>query len=345
MSQPATIIDAPLGQTVKHGSLQITFNSAGVLIAEDIQFEKGSKGIEFQDAGGPTYKAAYSTNKLTGTMTVQFNSAASGVLNGDSFSLSGIPMLVTSIGQVFTQNGAAKIQVQFVEKMSAAVFAQPNIYDGEFYANQVANNAQVTPVGNFIWSHPIPYLTGALVVKQKFVQHINGWAEQQLNTNYPGNGSLYLVEESPLEDTGVAGLVTWWRTYATKPSSFTIPVHVAKNYQGASYVVHDSPGGPATFEDAGIVSWSGIIKGSMRHDYYLDSSSVPALPTMPILMPVRYFGSQQLTDLGSGFPTQVYTGGNGHTIVGYGNNFSSSYISATIEPYMGRMMCVKTITG
>lgn len=331
MSQPATIIDAPLGQTVKHGSFVIPFNSAGNLICEDFQFEKGSKGIEFQDAAGPTYKAAYSTTKLTGSMVVQFNSAASGVLNGDSFSFAGIPYLVTSIGETFNHGGAAKIQVQFVEKLSQAVFAQPNIYDGEFYANHVANNAQVTPVGNFIWSHPIPLVTGALVVKQKFVQHINGWAEQQIGTNYPGNNSLFLVDESPLEDTGVAGLVTWWRTWATIPPSYIERASVTKTYKYVLKAYNPSP--PNALTDANIVSQPKTVKGDITYNFSRDPNAL-SIGRPPDVSIVTIGGTRSIwrTD---GFPD------NGNTNID--SNDFYCLVSGEMSLWMGDIYCRKEI--
>lgn len=336
MPQPATINDPPVGEIVKHGSQIVGFSLAGNLIAEDIQWSKGFASVDFPDHSGASQpgvikSAAYSATKAIGSMTVQVKTASTIIFPGEFVTFfhqgfGNIKFLVTNVGVAYTQNGATKIPIQMAEWFVDSTLPQINTYDGDFSAKAC---------GPIRYSRPIPQ-SDALLYRQKFRQLRSTWTRLNMNTPGPLGGS-FLVEETELEDAGVADVVTWDRVYSTIPSSWSMPVNVTKNYQAAQYIFI-LPTGPVTSQN--MVGWSQSIKATMTHNYYINAASVPNIQGLPILLLIPYPGGPVLTDVGTGFPTQFYPFGNG-----FSNNFGVSFISATIEPWLGAMMVVKTIQG
>lgn len=77
--------------------------------------------------------------------------------------------------------------------------------------------------GPTLFSAPFPGISSAYLLRQRFMQDIEFWGALPLNTPHPAFTQYYLVEESPLDDSGVAGIVSWNRTYARVPDSYNEP--------------------------------------------------------------------------------------------------------------------------
>jgi hypothetical protein len=124
MSQPATIIDAPSGDTQRHGSQNVTFANAGTLKAEDISYRKGFRSIDSTDEVGKPHKAAYVPGWGEGSMTVQPKTSSTRVLAGDTGTFlhtdgsTSIAFIVIEDGVEYRQNDATKIQLKIREKIN-----------------------------------------------------------------------------------------------------------------------------------------------------------------------------------------------------------------------------------
>jgi hypothetical protein len=96
------------------------------------------------------------------------------------------------------------------------------------------------PITQLVFSEPFPGVNIAYVLTQEFMQNRSEWMPLPLNTPHPAYTEFLLVEESPLQDTGIAGVVKWTRTYAKVPASY------------------DEPGGNYTYNFIGFVGSFGI---------------------------------------------------------------------------------------
>ncbi len=337
MAQPSTIFDVPGGQAVRIASQEILMGDGQVLVAEDIQWNKGFKTLDLSDADGIGRISAYSSTKGIGSMTVQLKTVTSTLKAGDNgqfviANATTVPFRITSTSEVYTQTGAAKIRIEIAEWVSFSPIAQ--VFQGE------GNLTVPFPCGNLRYSRPIPDDNGHVVIKQKFAQYRVNWFPQNLGTAPYFGGAYYLVEETELEDSGVAGVVTWDRVWATLPSSRQEPVSVAKDYQIAQYTWNGSG-----ILDQGILGYTQTIRGTMNLDYFLYGFQMGNLPTKPTLMMARLFGSNVLSDAGTGFPTQQYYFNGSPVFTGYSSNYGNSFISGVIERYMGTIMVRKLIYG
>src|SRR6185369_7251965 len=80
-----------------------------------------------------------------------------------------------------------------------------------------------TPINQLSFSEPFPGINIEYVLTQNFMQFRADWSPIELNTQHPVFTEFLLVLESPLEDTGVGGVVKWTRTYAKVPASYSEP--------------------------------------------------------------------------------------------------------------------------
>lgn len=124
MAQPATILDPPASETVKHGSQVITFSTAGALVTEEITYSKGSRAIDQMDETGKPSKSAYVATKGTGTMVVQCKATTTRITFGetgtflDTNGSTTISFIVTEVGPRYTQGDATKINISIAEKLN-----------------------------------------------------------------------------------------------------------------------------------------------------------------------------------------------------------------------------------
>lgn len=124
MAQPATIIDAPSGDTQRHGSQQVTFSSAGTLVAEDISYRKGLRALRTTDQVGKPSKAAYVPEWGDGSMTIQLKNSTTRVQVGETGSFldtdgsTAIPFIVTEVGVEYRQNDITKVPIKIAEKIN-----------------------------------------------------------------------------------------------------------------------------------------------------------------------------------------------------------------------------------
>lgn len=124
MAQPATLIDAPSGETQRHGSQIVTFSVAGALVCEDIDYRKGTRALRSTDQVGKPSKAAYVPDWGEGTMTVQLKSATTRLTAGETGSFldtdgsTVVPFIVTQVGVRYTQNDTTKISINIAEKIN-----------------------------------------------------------------------------------------------------------------------------------------------------------------------------------------------------------------------------------
>lgn len=124
MAQPATVIDAPSGDTQRHGSQTVTFSVAGTLKAEDISYRKPMRAIRSNDESGKPHKAAYVPDWGEGSMTVQLKTATTRLTVGETGSFfdtdgsTAIPFIVTEVGIEYRQNDATKVPIKIAEKVN-----------------------------------------------------------------------------------------------------------------------------------------------------------------------------------------------------------------------------------
>ena len=119
------------------------------------------------------------------------------------------------------------------------------------------------------------------------------------------------------------------------PNGYNTDCIITKTYQYGNYVFQGTID-PRPIIDSTIGSWSAPVSGRCQHSFYLTPDQVPAVPVAPFLAMVKFFNSQVITDMGSNFPTFVLFG---NTV--YNNNTAESFISASIEPYMGKITILK----
>lgn len=125
MPQPPTIIDAPSSTTVRHGTPTATFSTAGVLVAENLRWTKGTRAIRQMDKDGMPLKAAYVPEWGEGSITVQLKNSSTRVVSGETITFldtdgsTSVTGIVTSIGPTWTNGDATKIEVNFAEKINA----------------------------------------------------------------------------------------------------------------------------------------------------------------------------------------------------------------------------------
>lgn len=124
MAQPATLIDAPSGETQRHGSQEVVLSLAGVLKAEEISFRKAMRGLQSTDQVGKPYKAAYVPGWGEGSMTLQIKSASTIVTLGETGAFlrtdgtTTMPFIITEVGDEYRQNDITKIPVKITEKIN-----------------------------------------------------------------------------------------------------------------------------------------------------------------------------------------------------------------------------------
>lgn len=126
MAQPATIIDAPSSTTVRHGSQTIVFSggASGTLVAEDIDYKKGTRALDQNDEMGKALKAAYVPTKGTGTIMVQLKSATTQIAVGETGAFlntdgsTSISFYVIDIGTKYAQNEVVKVTLTIAEKLN-----------------------------------------------------------------------------------------------------------------------------------------------------------------------------------------------------------------------------------
>lgn len=240
MPQPPTISDVPSGQIVKHGTPIVTFNLAGQLIAEDVQWSKGFASVDFADytndssGGNPGVikRSAYSATKGLGSMTVQVKDANTVIFPGEFvvFAHTGfanLKFIVTNVGLAYTQNGATKIPIQMAEYLAESPLPQIIALDGPFAQG---TPQEFLPCGPILFSRPL-MIDGnnVLMYRQKFAVFRPFW--QALPANHQSLPGFYLIDETELEDTAVAGVVTWDRLYSQKPPNYSERGSIMKTYK------------------------------------------------------------------------------------------------------------------
>lgn len=345
MPQPPTIIDAPGGEIVKHGSQIVNFSLSGALIAEEIEWTKGFKSVEFGDYSndsasgqpGVIKLAAYSQTKGIGSMVIQVKDANTVITAGEfvTFVLTGYPALkclVTEVGRRHSQNGISKIPIQMAEWMSESPLPSLIALDGDFSTPRVC--------GPILFSRPFLNAgNSVLQYSQKFCIFRPFWTA--LAPNSVGLSNFYLIDETKLEDTGVADIVTWDRVYSTKPPDFVERGSAIKTikYLQTSY----TPGPPPVLQAVSVrtqtktvacdIYWSFFL-GSPNYNFPdLSDASVETIPwpTAPN---------------GSGLYTFVLTtGGFTWSVTAGGNNAGYRFLSGEIGRWSGNIYFVKVIYG
>ena len=127
MAQPSTFTDVPAGEAVQHGSQECVFTPPGggtaqTLKCEEINYSKGTRALDSNDAVGKFHKAAYVSEKGGGTMVVQLKTATTRLTAGyttafyDTDGTTLIPVLVTKINARWHQNEITKLNVDIAEK-------------------------------------------------------------------------------------------------------------------------------------------------------------------------------------------------------------------------------------
>jgi hypothetical protein len=213
--------------------------------------------------------------------------------------------------------------------MAWTVFAGGGGSDGDF---TVAN-----PVDNLRISQMVPEAPTSLAGRQTFQQYFANRSVLALNTAGPVLQGLssWLVEETHPQDMG-GGIAQWERVWAVLPNQWQVYTTVTKHLQQAVYLFNGT-----TLVDGTVVSFTAPMRGVVINTYYMDGSQVPSLPGLPFIQRYQYFGfAGGITDMGTGFPTTVI---NGQVL--FWNNFAPSFISGTIENYLGLMKVRKMVSS
>lgn len=117
-------LDAPTGGHVVFGTNYINFGGGKVMIAEDIEYRKPMRSVDFVDENGKIQAAAYASAKGSGSMTLQLNTLSDTVVPGEAFSFAYafaggtgnmIACIVIGVSPRFQIMDLAKIVVEFVE--------------------------------------------------------------------------------------------------------------------------------------------------------------------------------------------------------------------------------------
>jgi len=335
MPQPPTVIDAPAGQSVIHGTQVITFPNAGASVVEEIVFNKALRGIDWPDETtefGAITSSAYSTVKGVGTMTVQFRTAASFIAIGDIFDLIippsiSVPCRVTDIGNVSRQGEVSKMQVSFAERLHLSPLNKLHFFDN------IGDTA--IPCGAIRFSRPIATAgTDSLVITQRFCQKRTYWNPLPLNTVGPyGGGPFYLVEETQLQDVGIAGMVEWDRVWARKPASRQEPGSYSKTYKKLFKQWTDG-----NLTAVAIAARTKTIQVNVIYDYYLQGQTIGLFQGVPDVA-VQSVGIFTWVEASDGFPFNPASGSQPDT-----NNYVH-FLAGSIEPWMGAIYVRKTIYG
>ncbi len=337
MAQPATILDVPGGDTVRFGTQLVNFATAGNLIAEDIQFTKGTRSVALPDIVGRDSSAAYSSVKGEGTMTLQLKSVTSTVQYGDLGNLvlsnaSTMPFIVIGTSEVYVQNGAAKIQITFTEWLSFSSVPQLTIYDGSFSPRACSPLVYV--------AHNLPVAAKAIVVRQQWCCLGTQFASGGLNDPGPTieGTSTWLVNESEPEDQGSGGMVKWWKTWASLPANWTEIVYEPKTYQIARYTYDITP---FKIREAAVTSYSLLTRADCVHSYYFDTSNAPGVAKVPQVQAIQFNGIASVSDFSTGFPT-IFQDGQTFFDKNVGHY---TVMSCSVEAYLGKMIHVRVVSG
>lgn len=201
-------------------------------------------------------------------------------------------------------------------------------YDGNFTKPSAA--------GDIRFSVPDPEIPNGLVARQEFWQLRSQFSPVAIGSTISLAGQTwYLVQETEPRDLG-GGICAWDRVFATKPGNYQKNVLVNKQYQWAQYIWDSTPTPPVPIYQ-GIISTTKPVTGVAVIEFYTDIYGLPALPGAPFIQLIKYFNSQVLTDLGSGFPTNRFNVNGKQTNPLYDSNIGYSFVSASIEPYMGKI--------
>lgn len=339
MPQPPTIIDAPASTTVFLGSQLINFPTAGILIAEDLTFTKPLATADFTNQYGQDDKAAYVTKKGTGSMTVQFKTAGMVMGAGELFTFlyqgfATITCVITSVGNVFTQGGAAKCPLTFSEWLDTSPLPQLSVYDGSF--------ATATPTGEFRLSRPEPRDPYIYLTKQEHCQLRATYQSPAVNTT-SGPGGAFFVEDSELVDT-LGGVVKFDRTWVSIPPNLPIGggLFARRRYDQGSfaktYKTIFKQWTNGVISAVSIAARTETIKADIFTDYYLLGENIPALPGVPDAA-VNSVGIFIWVDNVNGFPYNPALNSPPNT-----NNFYH-FLSGSIDVWMGGIYVRRTVYG
>jgi hypothetical protein len=176
------------------------------------------------------------------------------------------------------------------------------IYDGDYATAPV-------PIGPLLVERPIPNDQSAFVIRQKYHQIRSNYTRPSTSAAGPVFETLnsYLVDESPLSDTGVGEIVEWTRAWANVPGTRTEAAAVSKNYQQLF-----------TFGGAlNLLSFSEVVGVTLYVSYHLGPTGI-TVHLIPFCMAVP------------GVPT-AYLQKNGFGTDNFGNN----YVQVSLNRYMG----------
>lgn len=337
MPQPDTVIDTPAGQQVVHGSQQITFQFAGPAVAEEINFMRGpprsitypSEATEFGCDG----RAAYSTVRGSGTMVVQMKGTLSVIGFGETFTFIHpgnvvVPCYVTDVGVAYRQGDLTKLPVSFAENLATSPLPKVNLLDGNFDT--------AVACGAIRFSRPLVTSgTDSLMITQRFCQRRQNWAPLAINTDGGyGGGPFYLVEETELEDTKVAGIVEWDRIWARKPSNRSEKGSYSKTYKK----LFKQWNGNGSLAAVSIATKTKTIQVDVFYDYYLAGQTIPAFAGVPDIA-VNSVGNFTWVDNTDGFPFNAAVDSPPDS------NYYYHFLGGSLEVWKGAIYVRRAIYG
>ncbi len=121
--------DAPRAGSVIHSILQgsqiVSSSSGQTFIADDLEYHKPLKDIDFNDQNGAIQASIYVSMKGRGSATLQLVNAAQNIVPGETLTFSWlgggtnstVSVIVTDVGMRHQITGVTKAVVQFAEKL------------------------------------------------------------------------------------------------------------------------------------------------------------------------------------------------------------------------------------
>lgn len=120
-------VDAPAGTSVRFGGQIFDFGGGKILLAEDIDYRKGFRSVDFVDINGIAKASVYASVKGIGSATLQLSGPTTSVVPGEAFGFdwsdagqpnSRLSCIVTEVGLRQQVMDTIKLVIQFAEYLN-----------------------------------------------------------------------------------------------------------------------------------------------------------------------------------------------------------------------------------
>ena len=140
-------------------------------------------------------------------------------------------------------------------------------------------------ISGVVFERPFPGINVDYILKQRFMQPLINWEPTDLNTPHDDYADFLLVEESPLQDAS-AGLVTWERTYAKVPDTYSEP---GGNY-AYNFIGYFGAFGLNVTTATGRERFVRTVPMRIQRDFFLvDGDTIPTPFDIPVVEAQKYY--------------------------------------------------------